>query len=194
MISDVNRIRPRAYVHCHKLHTRPPGWTTQGPSRVRKIMEMITPKVEGQEPGYGGQRQIYRQKPNLTWDNLFSGDIICSWMGENGFGCTMTCRRDCLPKDIPADNFHKKKTKSDPHPKVARFHQPICAVKTGIPEGDKEGYERGYVSFPCTSSCNLSIVNALNECSMFKRKKERGRGASKQQCGIEMKDAQLMYL
>ena len=194
MISDVNRIRPRAYVHRHKLHTKPPGWTTQGPSEVRKIMEMITPMVEGQEAGYGGQRQIYRQKPHSTWDNFFSGDIICSWMGENGFGCTMTCRRDRLPKDIPAENFHKKKTSSDSRPKVARFHQPICAVKTVMPEGDKEGYERVHVSFQSTSSCNLSTVNALNECSMFIRKKERGRGASKRKWGIEMNDARMMYL
>jgi hypothetical protein len=55
MISDVYGIRPCAYVHCHKLHTKPPGWTTRGPSKVRKIMEMITPMVKGQEPGYGGQ-------------------------------------------------------------------------------------------------------------------------------------------
>jgi hypothetical protein len=193
MISDVNRIRPRAYVHRHKLHTKPPGWTTQGPSEVRKIMEMITPMVEGQEPLLG-QRQIYRQKPHSTWDNFFSGDKIFGWLGENGFGSTMTCRRDRLPKDIPAENLHKKKTSSDARPKVARFHQPIVAVQNIMPEGEKEGYQRAHVSFQSTSSCNLSTVNALNECSVFVRKKERGRGANKRAWGIEMNDARMMYL
>jgi hypothetical protein len=98
MVSNVNQIRPGAYIHRHKLHAKPPGWTTRGPSEVRKIMEMITPMIEGQEPEYGGQRQIYEQKPHSTWDNHFSGDIICNWMGENGFGCTMTCSRDRLLK------------------------------------------------------------------------------------------------
>jgi hypothetical protein len=185
MISNVNWIWPRAYVHRHKLHTRLPGWTAQGPSEVRKTMEMITPMAGGQEPRCRGQQPIYQQKLHLTWNNFFSGNIICSWMGENGFGCTMTCRRDHLPKDIPAENFHKKKTRSDPRPKVARFHQPICAAKTVMPEGDKEGHERVYVWFQSTSSYNLSTVNALNECSPFIRKKERGREASKRRWGLK---------
>jgi hypothetical protein len=193
MISDVNRIRPRAYVHRHKLHTKPPGWTTQGPSEVRKIMEMITPMVVGEETS-GGQRQIYRRKPHGTWDNFFSGEVIMKWLGENGFGTTMTCRRDRLPRDIPAENLHKKKTSSDSRPKAARFHQPIVAVQNVAPDGENEGYQRIHVSFQSTSSCNLSTVNALNECSMFIRKKERGRGASKRQWGIEMNDARQMYL
>jgi hypothetical protein len=193
MISDVNRIRPRAYVHRHKLHTKAPGWTTQGPFEVRMIMEMITPMIEGQEPLLG-QRQIYREKPHSTWDNYFSGDKIFSWLGENGFGSTMTCRRDRLPKEIPAENLHKKKTSSDARPKAARFHQPIVAVQNIMPEGESKGYQRIHVSFQSTSSCNLSTVNALNECSMFVRKKERGRGASKRQWGIEMNDARMMYL
>ena len=106
----------------------------------------------------------------------------------------MTCCRDHLPKNIPGEYFHKKKTTSDSGAKVARFHQPICAMKTVMPEGDKEAYERVHVSFQSASSCNLSTVNALNECSMFIRKKERGRGASKRQWGIEMNGARMMYL
>jgi hypothetical protein len=98
--------------------------------------------------------------------------VISFAIGWDGFGCTMTCCQDSLPKDILGENFHKKKTTSDARAKVARLHQPICALTTVMPEGDKEGYERVHVSFQSTSSCDLSTVNALNECSMFIRKKE----------------------
>jgi hypothetical protein len=127
MISDVNRIQPRAYdVHRHKVNRKPPGWTTQGPSKVRKIMEMITPMVK-----------IYQQKPHSTWDNFFSGERICSWLGENVFGCNHDLSpKDLLTKDILGENFHKKKTSSVLRPKVARFHHLICAMKSVMPEGD----------------------------------------------------------
>jgi hypothetical protein len=78
----------------------------------------------------------------------------------------MTCRRDCLPKEISAENLRKKKTSSNARPKAAHFHQPIVAVQNIMPEGENKGYQRIHVSLS-TSSCNLSTVNALNECSMF---------------------------
>jgi hypothetical protein len=165
-ISDMNHIPPWMHVHHHKLHTKPPGWTTQGPSEVRNIMEMIISMVEGQKPSHR-QHHIYCHKPHSMWDNYFSGDKIFSWLGENGFGSTMTCCRDHLPKDTPAENSHKKKTCSNSHPKAACFHQSIVAMQNFMPEGEKKGYQCIHVSFQSTSSCNLSTVNALNECSMF---------------------------
>jgi hypothetical protein len=84
----------------------------------------------------------------------------------------MTCHQDHLLKDIPAENFHKKKTSSGLCPKGGPFHQPACAVKTIMPKGDNKGYEPMHVSFQSTSSCNLSAVNALNEGSIFIQKKE----------------------
>ena len=55
-------------------------------------------------------KKIYRSKPHVTMDNYVSGDKICDWIGQNGFGATMTCRRDCLPSGIPAKYWHKQKT------------------------------------------------------------------------------------
>ena len=45
MISDVNRMRPRAYLHWHKLHEKPTGWTASGPLEVRRIMEKVSRMV-----------------------------------------------------------------------------------------------------------------------------------------------------
>ena len=41
MISDVNRMRPRAYMHRHKLHENPTVWTSSGPLEVSWDMEGV---------------------------------------------------------------------------------------------------------------------------------------------------------
>ena len=195
MISDVHRIRPRAYMHRHKLHVKPPGWTQQGPFEVKSLLETLNGIVEG-EPGANGRRQIFKKKPHSTWDNFFSGDQICDHVGGNGFGVTMTCRRDRLPNGIPADNMCKKKTSNEARPKAARFNQPINLVKivTADEAANRKGYVRVHTTFQSTSSCNISTVNALNECGMYVRKRERGRKENKRSWGIEMNDARELYL
>ena len=129
------------------------------------MIEQLLPKVR-----YGGVRtsrnQIFRAKPHSTWDNYFSGDIIFDWLGRNGFGATMTCRRDRLPHGVPEGFLCKKTTPPDARSKAARFNQPICLVKT-TPE-----YERLHVTFQSTSSCNIATVNALNSCQLFVRVKK----------------------
>ena len=109
IVSDVHRNRPRAYLHRHKVHKKPEGWTRAGPSEVRMIMEKIRVLVQGEVPS-GTSRQIFKIKPNSTWDNYFSGDEVIDWMGANGFGVLMTCRRDRLPKNVPNHYWHKEKT------------------------------------------------------------------------------------
>jgi hypothetical protein len=195
MISDVHRIRPRAYMHRHKLHAKPQGWTQQGPFEVKSLLETLNGLVEG-EPPDGGRRQIFKKKPHSTWDNFFSGDKICDHVGENGFGVTMTCRRDRLPNGVPADNLCKKKTSNEARPKAARFNQPINLVKIVAADepANKKGYVRVHTTFQSTSSCNISTVNALNECSMYVRKRERGRKENKRFWGIKMNDARELYL
>ena len=194
IVSDVHRIRPRAYIHRHKLYTKPAGWTAMGPYEVRLIMEKITPMVQGEE-SVPGVKKIYPTKPHSTWDNYFSGDGIMGWMGENGFGATMTCRRDRLPKDIKGEYLHKKKTDDSIRTKVARFHKPIVAVKgVEATEDGKKAYQRVHVSFQSTSSCNISTVNALNGCQLQVQRRERGRGEGKRLWGIEMNDARRLYL
>jgi len=84
------------------------------------------------------------------------------WLGTNGFGATMTCRRDCLPFGVPGRYFHKQKTLSSQRTKVARFLQPVIAIK----EDEDALFRRVHCSFQSTSSCNISTVNALNKCKL----------------------------
>ena len=60
--------------------------------------------------------------------------------------------------------------------------------------GGLAAYEWVHTSFQSTSSCNITTVNALNECILWLRKKERGTGKSKQLWGIEMNSACNLYL
>jgi hypothetical protein len=64
------------------------------------------PLIKGEEAK--GQRQISTEKPHSMWDNCcLLGDDINNWIGQNGFGVTMTCWHDRLPKDMPNHFFHK---------------------------------------------------------------------------------------
>ena len=154
-------------------------------------MEMCFGMVEG-APGY--EKKIFKKKFHITADNHFSGDKVFEWIGEKGYGCTMTCRRDRLPAEIPSYNLHKKQTDSSKKCKVARFFQPVVAVKKVEACNFNESYQRVHVSFQSTSSCNFATVNALNECSGSKEKRERGRGDNKRIWGIEMNAARRLYL
>ena len=42
-------------------------------------------------------KKIYPKRPHITADNHFSGENVMTFMGENGFGMTCTCRRDRFP-------------------------------------------------------------------------------------------------
>ena len=136
---------------------------------------------------------IFPKKPHITCDNYFSGDAIFEWIGTKGYSCTMTCRRDRFPKDIPKEYLHIKKTNTSMRTKVARFMEPIVAVKEEVSlEGTP--YERVHVSFQSTSSCNISTVNSLNSCKAFVQAKERGQNERKRRWVIEMNEARSLYL
>ena len=111
-------------------------------------------------------KRIYRSKPHVTMDNYFSGDKICDWIGQKGFGATMTCWRDRLPSGVPGKYWHKQRTNTSKRTKVARFFQPIVAVKDHEATEDHCAYMRVHVSFQSTSSCNISTVNALSKCNL----------------------------
>ena len=117
-----------------------------------------------------------------------------TYAGEKGFGMTMTCRRDRLPKDVDGMYFHKEKTDSKIKSKCARFVHPVVAVKDVGPAAYKKVYRRVHVSAQSTSSCNISTVNALNECNLDVSKRERGVKANKRTWGIEMNSARELYL
>ena len=69
IISDANRIRPRRYMHRHKLHVMPDDWTITGQYEARYIIEQLTPLVEG-EPAGPEVRKIFKEKFHSTWDNF----------------------------------------------------------------------------------------------------------------------------
>ena len=149
--------------------------------------------VEGSQ---SKEKKIFSQKPHSIWDNYFSGNAIFDWIGQNGFSCTMSCRRDRFPKDIPKQYLQVKKTDASRRPKVARFQHPIVAVKIQkcSPNFD-DTYERAHISFQTTSSCNIATVNALNQCNFSVRTKERGQNKdNKRNWAIEMNDARALYL
>lgn len=201
LLVDAYRWRPYAYVHRHKCHTGYTGWNKQGPLEVRLIMESIAPFVEGGN----GDRVLWDVKPHSTWDNHFSGCQILDWLGDEGYGATMTCRRDRLPDKVPKRYFHWEGTKpGDKRAKVARFLEPVTAVKIakrkGVSEEEETAsssyYTRVHVSMQSTSSTNFTTVNALNGVSNYIQVKHRGSEAkgTKRSWGIEMNQARELYL
>lgn len=76
----------------------------------------------------------------------------------------MICRHDRLPLRISGTYFHKQKKISCTKIKVARFIQPIVVIKEYDGGDDLTSYQRVHCSFKSTFSCNISTVNALNEC------------------------------
>jgi hypothetical protein len=192
IISDVDRLRPRSYIHRHKKHQKPHGWNKQGPFEVKQILANVQVMVRGYGDGDGGEddkaQYLWDELPHFTWDNYFSGDKILNHIGLLGFGALMTCRRDRLPAGIPERYLSKKKTDTKDRSKVARFNRPIVLVN------ESTTHQRVHVSFQSTSSCNLSSVNSLPKANLYVRQRERGRGEHKRYWGIEMNDARELYL
>jgi hypothetical protein len=117
----------------------------------------------------------------LHGDNFFSGDQIFDYMGNQGFGTLMTCRRDRLPGGIPDTFLSKKKTDTGERPKVARFNFPIVLVyKSDVYQGVQVLFQL--------------LVNSLPKTSLYVAQRERGRGEQKRHWGIEMNDARELYL
>ena len=154
-------------------------------------MQSLLPMIAGS--AIDGHK-IFRRYPHITWDNHFSGDRIMDWLGTNGFGATMTCRRDRLPSGVPTWAFHRLTPVVNERTRVARFYQPVVAVKNVAASSTGKDYHLVHVSFQSTSSCNFTTVNALNTCKVGIEKRERGRGKNKMVWGIEMNHAWKLYL
>jgi hypothetical protein len=190
LVCDVDRIRPRAYLHRHKCHVK--DFKYQGPNEVKHLLDRLDQLMINMEnlnaPGHG----IFRSKPHITFDNFFSGKDIATYVANKGYGMTTTLRRDRIPKGLPSLCLHvKKMAPHDKRAKVAKFLQPIVAVKKVSDDAILQ-----LTSFQSTSSCNILSVNAYNHCSLYAKTKERGRtsNGSKRQWAIEMNNAQELYL
>jgi len=115
MTSDVDWIRHHSYVHRHEQH--PKIFLQQGPNEVRLLWEnQLLPLC--QEDNHIGNA-LFQEKSHITWDNFFRGQEIMEYAAEEGFGLTMTCRRDRLPDNVPKKYFHHAK------PKPTREQRPV---------------------------------------------------------------------
>jgi hypothetical protein len=235
IISDSKWVRVRAYLHRHDHVPKPAGWNKMGQVEIRTINEKLLPMIVDPDNVQGTITRIFRFPPKQCWDNYFSGDQVVStsmslisyltccpfrllltptthcfvpftdWMGEKGLGYIGTCRRDRLPTGVPGKYWHKETTDSAQRCKVARFIEPIVAVKTVearvvvpgtmfAPAVMSKPYQHVHVSMQSTSSTNFSTVNILNECFSSSKKRERGTGNNKRTWGIEMNHAREAYL
>jgi hypothetical protein len=95
---------------------------------------IITPLVKGApKKANNKRRQIFEEHVHVAMDNFFSGDEVLRFLGEGGWKATMTCRRDQLSKEVPKIYFNFQKAMPiNSSSKVARFEQPIIAVKNVI--------------------------------------------------------------
>ena len=99
---------------------------------------------------------------------FFSGDVIMDWIGERGFGATMTCRRDCLSFGVPGQYFHKQKKCVVCQDKGGSFFcNLLLQLRIMMAGGGYKPYQRVYCRFQSTSYCNISTVNALSECKLY---------------------------
>lgn len=192
LIMDRGRKRIRAYLHRSKIYNElfpesKRGWSANGPFEIKHLADQLLKMVDGNPDS--SSKKIFRFKPTITADNYFQSDKIMNYLGERGLGAIMTSARNSLPKDVNSKYLHKEKTEAkNKYAKIARFAQPIVAVK------NEATYQRIHVSFQSTSSCNISTVNALNEVSNFVELRERGRKDKKRYWVIEMNHARRIYL
>ena len=202
MLLDARRRYVYAYTPRHKFYKQEKGWTCTGPVEVKRMIELINPLIKGNPKDENDtRRQIFDDTPHITLDNFFSGDQVLQYLGERGYQATMTCRRDRLP-DLGQHKMSKiffnyvKGRTVDHRSKVARFEQPIVAVKHVSANQDtgSRAYTLTHCSFQSTGGTNISGVNALYEVGLYVRERNRGRGENKRRWAIEMNEARDTYL
>eukprot|EP00957_Ditylum_brightwellii_P122466 9338624-Ditylum_brightwellii.AAC.1 len=166
-----------------------------GQYEVRVVLEQLKPTIQEEA---GNCRKIVTKHPCSTWDNYFNDNRIMDWMGSEGFGGVMTCRRDCLPDDIPGEYLYKKKTDTSNRTKVTHFFNPVVAAKdmpaiteitrdadgNNIEKEVSKSNQHVHVSFQYTSLCNFPTVNALNKCKTTAIIKSRGDVTAKDTEGL----------
>ena len=217
MIYDTSRRYPRAYVHRHKVHIRPVGFTAEGKFEIKNLIDQLEKLVVGRvaseelnttvppPSGYGKpttyrKRCIYPQPPHITCDNHFSGDNVLDYAGERGFSIAQTCRRDRYPEGLKEYLHHEVVDASNALPRAMRFENPIVAVKqvAATPTAEEgttsKPYTKTLVSFQSTGTTNIIGVNNLPSASLYATVKSRGKKPNKRYWGIEQNEARATYL
>ncbi|KAL7529487.1 hypothetical protein ACHAXR_004154 [Thalassiosira sp. AJA248-18] len=137
---------------------------------------------------------IYESYPHGTADNHFSGEHVMDFAGRQGFGLTVTNRRDRFPKGTKPYFHHDKTVPGCKNTKAARYEKPIVAIKQ-VPATDSAlAYTKTQVSFQSTGATNIQGVNNLPSCSLYVTTKSRGIGPNKRVWGIEQNEGRGIYL
>jgi len=140
------------------------------------------------------KKKIYAKLPHIVADNHFSGENVMEYIGRRGFGITTTCRRDRFPPGLKDYLHHDKVTSTDKRTRVARFEQPIMAVKHIARSGTDKAYTRTLVSFQSTGATNFTGVNNLMSLSLYVQPKFRGAKNHKLAWATEQNEAREIYL
>ena len=214
MLFDVARRYPRAYIHRHKMHTRPAGFGAEGQYEMYNILNQVDCMVSSTAQSYVTFRtpsnkierypipKIYPTHPHIVADNHFSGDNVLNHAGRMGCGLTMTTRRDRFSSGLKEYLHHEKLagTAVLQRAKVARYEPPIVAIKQveALPPTDDgtatKAYTQTIVSFQSTGATNISGVNNLPSCQLYVTTKSRGSGDEKRVWGIEQNEGRQTYL
>jgi hypothetical protein len=134
LLLDSQRQSLYAWTPRHKFFEIKALFTAMGPAEVVCLMDIIKHLVQGAPKELNDKRrQIFEEHVHVAMDNFFSGDEVLRFLGEGGWKATMTFRHDWLPKEVPKMYFNfLKATPVNTRSKVARFEQPIIAVKNNI--------------------------------------------------------------
>jgi hypothetical protein len=206
LLLDAQRRYKYAWTTCHKFFEIKQPFTAMGPTEVVCMIDIIKPLVKStpMEPT-DKRRPIFEEKVHVTMDNFFSGDEVLRFLGEGGWKAAMTCRRDRLPKEVVKVHFNYiKAAPVNQRSKVARFEQPIIAVKNilqlkkkptsnELVVNEKKDYVNCHVSFQSTGGTNITSVNALSNVELYVREQNKGRGNQKRSWGIVMNQACETY-
>jgi len=160
---------------------------------VEKSSVSIMNYIDGKEYTVP-KKKIYKQRPHIVADNHFSGENVMEYIGQQGFGITTTCRRDRFPPGLKDFFHHDKVPSTDKRTRVARFEQPILAVKRIKVDGANKAYCRTHVSFQSTGATNLSGVNNLLSLTLYVQPKFRGPKNYKLAWATEQNEAREIYL
>eukprot|EP00536_Pseudo-nitzschia_multiseries_P017657 jgi/Psemu1/51923/gm1.51923_g len=77
ILSVMDRVRPRGYLHRHQQYKKQPPHSAKGYSEVQDIFtKCVNPEIG----------KLWSSPPHLTADNFFNGNSILHWMGGLGFG------------------------------------------------------------------------------------------------------------
>jgi hypothetical protein len=218
MLFDVSRRYPRAYVHRHKVHIRPDGFTAEGKFEIKYLIDQVEKLVVGNasdedltftvpppsgfgEPTTYTRRRIYSCPPHITCDNHFSGDNVLDYAGGKGFGITQTCRRDRFPEGLKPFLHHEMVAPGCLRSKAMRYEKPIVAIKQVAAKmvennaaASHKAYTKTLVSFQSTGATNICGVNNLPSADLYVTVKARGKGPNKRLWGIEQNEARQTYL